>query len=478
MNFGRAIAGATVRLWPLASIALITLIASVASLGSFTLASPFTMGVSSALPDAQNAQHNPALAGVMEQSEVMASPSISIENKFLLRYPDSGTIDKSLGLMGDLTSFIPAFIYKVNPRLGIGISEFVPPLKVKQKINAVPIVILNSTQLIDINADVTMRGALGGTIGYRLSEFMSLGAKFSYRSVRIVADVIPAEGGDSLAIQHMDQTTTSLLAGILLEVIPQRLRLGLSAVIYGTNATSTSVESAFVAQQDNSDGFGKSKVTASANFSQFIAGGAWLLSPRRFIAADIDYKAADSAAKEFSMVDFQEKPVDGYARLDFRMTGEWSISHTTSLVGGYALENAGKGSGRRSDGGVSDGGVSDGGVSDGGVNDGDGDPGKAGFGIGDVIQIYTGQASLVPAQSFMGGIKLYFLNANANGDTPEITGQKAQQGSPKQLDSTGWIIAAGLGYRKASLGIDENGELPGAYQQTRIYVPFEITRRF
>lgn len=464
MNFGRAIAGATVRLWPLASLA---------SLGSFTLASPFTMGVSSALPDAQNAQHNPALAGVMEQSEVMASPTISIENKFLLRYPDSGTIDKSLGLMGDLTSFIPGFIYKVNPRLGIGISEFVPPLKVKQKINAVPIIILNSTQLIDINADVTMRGALGGTIGYRLSEFMSLGAKFSYRSVRIDADVVPAGGGDSLAIQHMDQTTTSLLAGIMLEVIPQRLRLGLSAVVYGTNATSTSVESAFVAQQDNSDGSGKSKATASANFSQFIAGGAWLLSPRRFIAADIDYKAADSAAKEFSMVDFQEKPVDGYARLDFRMTGEWSISHTTSLVGGYALENAGKGSGRRSDGGVN-------------VNDGDGDPGKAGFGIGDVIQIYTGQASLVPAQSFMGGIKLYFLNgnanananANANGDTPEITDQKAQQGSPKQLDSTGWIVAAGLGYRKASLGIDENGELPGAYQQTRIYVPFEITRRF
>ena len=46
--------------------------------------------------------------------------------------------------MGDLTSFIPAFIYKVNPRLGIGITEIAPPLKLNQKITGVPIVLNTS----------------------------------------------------------------------------------------------------------------------------------------------------------------------------------------------------------------------------------------------------------------------------------------------------------------------------------------------
>lgn len=440
------------------------------------LAGPLTMGVSSALPDAQNAQQNPALAGAMDQTEVMAGPSISIQNNFLVRYPDSGTIEKSLGIMGDLTSFIPAFIYKVNPRLGIGITEIAPPLKLNQKITGVPIVLLHSTQKIDINADVTLRGALGGVVGYRLSDYISLGAKFNYRSVMIDADVVPEGGGEALAKQHADQTTTTVTAGVLLEPIPNRLRVGLSTKIFGTNTSATSVESAFVAQQNSTDGTGKSTTSATGTFSEFVAGGAFHLSPRRFIAADVDYKAADPTAKEFSMVDFKEKPVDGYARLNFRMAGEWAVSRTASMVGGFALENSGKGSGSRSSGD---------------------DAGKAGFASTDVIQIYTGQASLTPAQSFMGGMKLYFLNEpkkESEKKEIEVKGKAnlrhlEKSGGDKSNDrsndksndrsrATGWIVGFGIGYRNASLGIDDNGELPGAYQQTRIYIPIEITRRF
>ncbi len=434
------------------------------TLSAPALGSPFTMGVSSALPDAQNAQQNPALAGAMEQTEVMAAPSISIQNTFLLRYPDSGTIEKPLGIMGDLTSFIPAFIYKINPRLGVGITEIAPPLKIKQVITGVPIVLLHSTQLIDIEANVTLHGAFGGVVGYRFSDYLSLGAKFNYRSVLIDADVVPAGGGEPLAKQHMDVTTTTLMAGILLEPIPNRLRLGLSTIVFGSNTSATSVESAFVAQQNASDGSGKSTTTAAATFSQFIAGGAFLLSPRRYIAADLDYKATSPTAKEFSMVDFKEKPIDGYARLDFRMTAEWAISRTTSVVGGFAMENSSKGAGRR------------------GTDD---DPGKSGFGSGDVIQIYTGQATLLPAQSFMGGVKLYFLNdPKKEPDTKRKTHPHAQEKlkpekeASEKTNPTGWIVGVGLGYRKATLGIDSSGELPGAYEQTRIYLPLEFTRRF
>ncbi len=436
---------------------------------TFSLAGPLTMGVSSALPDAQNAQKNPALAGAMEQTEVMAGPSISIQNNFLVRYPDSGTIEKSLGIMGDLTSFIPAFVYKVNPRLGIGITEIVPPLKLNQKISGVPIVLLRSTQKIDINADVTLRGALGGVIGYRLSDYLSLGAKLNYRSVMIDADVVPEGGGEALAIQHADQTTTTVTVGVLLEPIPNRLSIGLSTKLFESNTSATSVESAFVAQQNSSDGTGKSTSSATGTFSEFVAGAAYNFSPRKLIAADVDYKAADPDAKEFSMVDYKEKPVDGYARLDFRMTGEWAVSRTASVVGGFALENSGKGAGRRSS---------------------DDDQGKAGFASTDVIQIYTGQASLVPAQSFMGGMKLYFLNEpKKDAEKKEIVKKeiesknKGHQRLPEKSErekspATGWIVGFGIGYRKASLGIDDSGELPGAYQQTRIYIPIEITRRF
>ena len=190
----------------------------------------------------------------------------------------------------------------------------------------------------------------------------------------------------------------------------------------------------------------------------------------------MDYKAADPTAKEFSMVDFKEKPVDGYARLDFRMAGEWAVSRTASMVGGFALENSSKGAGSRSSGD---------------------DPGKGGFASTDVIQIYTGQASLAPAQSFMGGMKLYFLNEakkeskkeeleakgkvrqrNLDKSGGDKANDKSNDKSNDRSRATGWIVGFGIGYRNASLGIDDNGELPGAYQQTRIYIPIEITRRF
>jgi len=435
------------------------------------LASAFNMGVATTIPDAQNAQVNPALAGALERTEISASPTISIQNNLLLRYPDSGTIEKQMGLLGDASSFIPGFVYKLSPRLGIGVSEILPPIKLNQKISGVPIVILNSTQQIDIDAAVKVHGGLGGVIGYRFSDYVSLGVKANYRSVTIDANVVPEGGGDPLAVQHQDTTTFNVLGGILLEPIPGRLRIGLSTLVLGSNSSSTSVESAFVAQKNPGadDGRGQSAATASGTFSQFIAGGALLRSPRRFVAADIDYKAASNAGtKEFSMVDFKEKPVDSYARVDFHLTGEWSISRTASVVGGYALENASKGPGSRSS-----------------VND----AGKAGFGSGDVIQIYTGQASLVPAYSFMGGIKLYMLNEPRR-ERADLDAKKdgkmdfkkknhpAIPVTPANEEPTGWILGAGIGYRKASLGIDKDGELPGAYQQTRIYLPIEITRRF
>lgn len=439
-----------------------------------SLASSLTMGVASALPGAINAQQNPALAGVLESTEVQASPSLSLQNSFLVKYDDSGTIEKSIGLTGDLGSFVPGFVYKINPRLGIGLTEIAPPLKLNQKITGIPISLLSSTQEIDVDADVTLRGALGGIVGYRLSNWLSLGAKFSYRSLQINAKVLPKGGGDPLAIQRLDQTTSSVTAGIVIEPIPEKLRLGLSTMIVNMNKTSASVESSFVAQNNNGEGSGQSAGTSTGSFSQFVAGAAYSLGLRRVIAADIDYKAADKNAREFSLVDFTEKPVDNYNRLDFRATAEWSISQSTSLLAGFSLENASKGAGRRKDGD---------------------DPGSAGFGSADVIAIYTGQATLVPAQSFMGGVKMYFLQSNRRSDPREkkegkssknTRGTKLTQKNLREkktsLDeddkTAGWIIGAGLGYRKASLGVDIEGELPGAYQQTRIFIPIEITRRF
>lgn len=433
------------------------------------------MGVSAALPDAQSAQQNPALAGELQGTEISATPSLSLQNQLLIRYQDSGTIERNLSPASDLLGFLPGFVYKVNPRLGVGISELAPPVTLNQKIEGVPIVILNSTQMIDIHATVAVRGAAGGLIGYRVSDSLSVGAKLNYRSVGIEADVVPAGGGDPLATQSLDLTTTTLLAGITFEPIPEKLRLGLATTIFSSVSSQTNVDSAFVAQQQSdSGGTGSSKSSTAGTFSQFIAGAAAIFGPRRFIAADIDYKAADPNATEFSLVEFKEKPADVYSRVDFRATAEMAISRTASLIGGFSMENASKGPGSRSSGD---------------------DPGKAGFGSADVITIYTGQAQLVPALSFMGGARLYFLNpprqerekersdrGDKDKDKDKDRDRKprpaAAMASSQSGSNTGWILGAGIGYRTASLGIDSNGELPGAYTQTKIYLPLEITRRF
>ncbi|MEY4632426.1 MAG: hypothetical protein RIQ81_2546 [Pseudomonadota bacterium] len=435
-------------------------------------ANNFRMGVSAALPDAQSAQQNPALAGELPSTEISATPSISLQNQLLIRYQDSGTIERNLSGTSDLLTFLPGFVYKVNPRLGIGISEVAPPINLQQEIKDIPIVILNSTQMIDVQADLAVRGALGGLVGYQISDSLSVGAKFNYRSIGIEADVVPSGGGNPLAHQSMDMTSTTLLAGVTLEPIPEKLRIGLATTIFSSVTSRTAVESAFVAQQQNGGGNGESTTNTAGTFSQFIVGAAAMFGPRQFIAADLDYKAADPDAAEFSMVEFKEKPSDVYNRLDFRATGEFPISRTASLVGGFALENASKGPGSRSSGN---------------------DPGKAGFGSADVITIYTGQSQLVPAQSFMGGVRMYFLNQQRSEPRKEREGNRdkdrerdrvrdrepdREKDRDRKGKATGWIVGVGLAYRTASLGVDENGELPGAYSQTKIYLPLEITRRF
>lgn len=429
-------------------------------------ASNFRMGVSAALPDAQSAQQNPALAGELASTEISAMPSLSLQNQLTIRYRDSDPIERNLGGASDLLTFLPGFVYKVNPRLGIGISELAPPVNLNQEITEIPIVILNSTQMIDIKAAVAVRGAVGGLVGYQLSDYLSIGAKLNYRSIGIEADVVPSGGGDPLAHQSMDMTNTTLLAGVTLEPVPERFRIGLATTIFSSVTSSTAVESAFVAQQQNGEGNGKSTTSTMGTFSQFIVGAAAIFGPRQFVAADLDYKAADPDATEFSMVEFKEKPSDVYNRLDFRATGELGISRTASLVGGFAMENASKGPGSRGSGN---------------------DTGKAGFGSADVIAIYTGQAQLVPAYSFMGGVRMYFLNQprsepRKDREKDRIKDRDNDREKDREKDrkakATGWIVGVGLGYRKASLGIDANGELPGAYSQTKIYMPLEITRRF
>ena len=40
-----------------------------------------------------------------------------------------------------------------------------------------------------------------------------------------------------------------------------------------------------------------------------------------------------------------------------------------------------------------------------------------------------------------------------------------------------YTVSLGLVFRRASLGIDENGEQPGSYLQTKYMVPFTVTAR-
>jgi hypothetical protein len=173
--------------------------------------------------------------------------------------------------------------------------------------------------------------------------------------------------------------------------------------------------------------------TSLVNPLNSILVGAQLVAGRMRLLGDVQYTRANKDQEAFSIVEFKKKRKDVYDTLAVRTGAIFAMTDTGDALVGFRYEPASLGPGSRSG--------------------GDGD-GAIGFGTQDVVMMFAGFETLTPYWQLGLGARLSF-------------------GRHKTYNA--WSVASGLVYRRASLGIDENGEQPGAYLLEKTFVPVTVT---
>ena len=435
------------------SLCLVTIFSTaLPSSDSFAGPNDLSGGTGAARSTASTVGMNPANAGFVPRTEISIAPNLFEKNSLKIRYPGFEPIEKSSVGVGDIGSWMPSGVYKVSDNLGIG-GYVVPPVTVEREFLKAPIVILGALDTVDIKAKVSVKGAFGGTFGYAISDSFAFGLQLGYTGYAIEANALPSSGGPTLATIFLESSSFDLKSGFIYEVVQGRFKVGASFGLFEMKKTSTRVDSPLLNAGGGGDGGGaekggQSSSSAGIPLNKILVGIAARLGSKMRLYVDVEYNRASPGAKDFSFVELSEKEKDSYSTVSPRIAAEIGLSPKMTFLGSFRYQPSNIGAGGRGEGS------------------------KAGYGSREIIGVFTGQEQLTPYWVMSGGMRHEFGRvggASKGGDSPK---------GAKSRSVAKWQLAYGLVYQRGSLGIDENGELPGAYLQTKISVPLEIVYRF
>jgi len=430
-------------------------------------ASDLAGGTAAARPSAKTATTNPAHAAELPRTTFEAAPMLFRSETTRIRYVGSEPIEKSNAGLGSLTSFAPAFIWKVNPRLGVGITEILPPISINTEVKDAPINLLGQVNKVNLAVEAISRGGLGGLVGYTVSDRFSIGLKAGFRAYGANIVVTPSEGGAALATIKLVESTFNMEAGFSWEVIEDKVDVGAVAGLFAMKSTKQSIDSPLLgAAGEGAGGPGAGGASSSAGvpLSGILFGTALRFGENARVYLDIDWRR-NPPSKEFSLVEFREKDRDLYDTVAVRTGIALSVlPNGGALLGGFRYEPSPIGAGGR------------------------GADSKSGFGAREVIEMSTGLGELQPYWMIAGGARWNFgkslrvESSDAKGSDKagrEGTRSSGRKGERRRGPTvTQYSLGGGVAWQKASLGIDENGELPGAFTQTRLSLPIEFSWRF
>lgn len=429
-------------------IALVRLLVCFAAFGSgpAVYADPLTGDATAADANIMAIVDNPANAAFLDRTQVGMAPELFKTETLYARYPGYETATLSESGIGNLISK-PSFIYKPNARFSLG-GYVVPPLglEIDIKKERLPVMLLGTLNYIDLLAKGRLNGAGQILVGYRASSSLGIGVSASYESVGFNAELVPSEGGDKLADITGNITNVNAKLGLRYE-ISSAIAVGLSFGLFSQNSQDLQIESPLLSQAPDSggdsQGTGGGAVTNPAD--SFLLGVNAALAPRFRLLADVKYQRASPGQESFSLVDLKNKKRDVYDTVAFRSGVSLGVAPAYNALLGFRYEPASVGPGSP------------------------GEDGTAGFGTIDLVSIFAGFDTLRPYYQYSAGLR---FNAGWVAERPSKKKNAPPQGYHQ------WETSFGLVYRIASLGVDENGELPGAYLQKKIFIPVTVIRKF
>ncbi|WP_207912196.1 hypothetical protein [Pseudobacteriovorax antillogorgiicola] len=315
---------------------------------------------------------------------------------------------------------------------------FVPPVAIGSSLTLrnIPLVALESQNYVDIKVkNLKLNGYLAGKIGKRFGKSFSIGSSIRYLSLAAEADVI--ESASQISFLSLDQEIAigNISMGMRYD-FSSSFSLGLVFDLFSMGFTD--IKTDLVPSPSGETNYELQNPTDS------FAVGIEYRNKSRSLWLDSYYKRAKEE-ETVSLASGTLKPKDNYTTISFRAGLQEKFSRRLSLLSGYRYEPASVGSG------------------------GSGPDSKAGFGTFEMIQLVAFGSDLTPFHQLSVGGQVRLGRVR-------VKGKKGKKAKGKSFYS--FIISSGLVYKEASLGVDDEGDQPGAYYQKSFSVPLDITYRF
>jgi hypothetical protein len=398
---------------------------------------------------------NPASGAFLQQSSAsLKITPISIDD-VKLRYVGSETIAKKNESPLSFADIRTGVVFKPSRRWGLGIGEILPPVSVERKITSIPIVVLNQVNFVDLKVNASVKYGFSFFGHYLLNDRLGLGLGIAGRKIDVKAE--GTSQGSKLFDGSFVLTDNKLSVGLNYDASPNRLRIGLSALVYASNGISAKIDTP-LASGAQGGGLKGTDQTSNKFMSEFLMGVEFQVNPLLTIYSDGLWRRADPSQEEFSIVDLVSKKKDIHDTLSYFGALSYMVRPSQFGLATFTYEPSPIGPGSKGEGGLS------------------------GFGMKETILLYSGFGDLLPAWSLGAGYQ-YGEELPTQDDTGRAGRPgKGRSDKVKKLERTSLkdriTFSIGVRYRRASLGVDLDGELPGAYSQTKLQFPISLKTIF
>ena len=396
------------------------------------LATPLLGDFAAAYDSPEAAVDNPANAGFLAHSGVSGSAEGLKQETISARYPGlEPIVVKNNNVSLPLAK--PGLIVKVTPNLGIG-GFAVPPIPYTFSVSKphLPVILLGQPFYLDAKIKAQLQGLGNFIVGYRLNETFGLGFGVDYTAVKFSALLSESQTGTTLVSADGSATLINANIGARVQLAGGRVSVGIATTALQMRQVQLDVSSPLI--NGGSAGDALKSVSSGLNmqrqFGGALAGVRLKLVPRITVMGEVRYSRSDPNQQSVSVVNLKKEAVDARDVIAFRGGLVVSVAPRINLLGGFRYEPSPIGPGRLGD-----------------------DP-RVGFGTADFLSSVAGFAPLGEYYMVGGGLQLGVLQA---------AHQKSNQSDYWRL-----IIEGGVTFTEASIGIDESGELPGAYYYRKI----------
>ena len=396
-------------------------------------ATPLLGDYGAAINNAEAVVDNPANAGFLPYTSVAAVGEAFKVESVAARYPGIEPISiNNSGVAIPLTR--PGAIFKLTPRFGVG-AMVVPPLPVEFDVTKkrLPIVILNSKFQVDAKITAGLLGYGSFNMGWRLAERFGVGIGGEYGAVKFKAKISESTTASELVTVSGTGALGSLVLGTRLDLAGGRVALGVAVTALQMLKADVDLKSPLVDTSGEAGNAIKDATKALSTQQSFASGLAGLkinLSRRLILMGEVRYTRADPTQETISLVTFKKQPRDVNDTVAVRAGGIIKLNPRLNLLGGFRYEPSAIGAGTS------------------------GAKAKAGYGSLEFLPAAAGIMPLTPYYMMAGGIQMAIIAGN----------QKPGTNTPP------WrmVVEGGFTFTESSVGIDETGELPGAYYYRKL----------